>query len=292
VALGLVVVAGTVLALVRPTRTSATRDTVDPSAPRVLHLVAAVRRRLRPVIGPIALFGATVAFILLASQRAWIFGPEAASASRYIYAYAAFTLPLIAMSIQEIAQRWRPAAAVLALLVVIGAPSNLDRFRDPIFGPDHHAHQRDLLLSVVRSDALAHAPDDLRPDPDAYNSPGLTVGFFRRAEADGKLPDIDSPVRSAIEAELTVRLGMVQEPGEGWLREPCTETDAERFRPEVGTSFYLDSSVDVTVLDHEGPQLPTRLQVMNGPVVTVLAPDLDLGLTAETGGPATICVID
>jgi len=290
VILALGVAAGTVLAVARPARPLPDDGPAPASDHRLVGFAFAARRRLRPVIGPIALFGATVLFILLAAQRAWIFGPAAASASRYIYAYAAFSMPLVAMAIQELARRWRPLAPLLALLLIIGVPYNIERFRDPVFGPAHHAHQRDLLLNVVRSPAMAHAPDDVRPDPDGFNSPGLTVGFFRWAEAHGKLPEITTPIPSVIEAELTIRLGLDQD--QVTEISPCEPTTLTEFEPEVGTSFYLSTSADVRARDHVGAQWPTRLRQGDGPKVTVLAPDLDLEIRSEDGGPATICIID
>ena len=291
VILGVTVAVGTALAILRPPTSAATTTTTDlGSSGRLGRAVAIVRRRLHGSIGPIAMFGSTVAFILLAAQRAWIFGPTAASASRYIYAYAALTLPIIALSIQASAERWRPAGPLLVVLVLAGVPTNIERFRDPIFGPDHHAHQRDLLMNVVRSPAVVHAPDDLRPDPDPYNSPGLTVGFFRDAQAAGKLPDISGPIPTAIAAELIVRLGLRQEAG-SWLAEACERTEIDRFRPDQGTRFTFDAPMQVTVNGHQGMQFPTHLRPDYGSVVTVVAPDLDLSLAAAGGGPATICVV-
>ena len=287
--LGLAVISGTALALVRPMPPlPSTTEAADAGSLR--RAVSAAHRHLRPSIGPIALFGATVVFILLAAQRAWLFGPTAASASRYIYAYVAMTLPLIALSIQALAQRWRLAAPLLALLVLVGVPTNIQRFRDPGFGPAHHAHQRDLLLNVVRSPAVVHAPDELRPDPDPFNPPGLTVGFLRDALASGKLPHISGPIPTAVAAELVIRLGLMQEPYPA-VNDPCDYTEITRFRPEVGTRFYLDVPVEATVRGHDGRQLPIQLRPDYGPMVTVVAPGLDLDISAVGGGPATVCMV-
>ena len=287
--LAAVVAAGTVLAVLARRDSLTTTDIPAGSGPDVASSVHRLRQLAVPVIGPVTLFGATVLFILLAAQRAWAFGPPAAGASRYLYFYIALTLPLIGLAIEQFSTRWRPAAPLLALLVLAGIPSNIAHFNDPGADRDHHTHQRDLLLNVTRSPAIVYAPDDLRPDPDVFNSPGLNVGFLRQAERDGKLPEMTAKMSSQIAAELTIRLGIFQ--GQhSYIREKCKKMTVSRLQAPLGTTIIINDTIGASLHGFYGEQDIIKLQPGFGSVLNVVAPELDLNLAAMSGGPATVCV--
>jgi hypothetical protein len=289
--MAIAVVAGLVVALVRPRgEVLSLYEPAGPEAGLPTRLMAALRFRLTPIVGPLAMFLAAVLFILLAAQRAWFFGAQAASASRYLYAYTAFTLPLIGLAIQKLADRWRYAAPALVLLLAIAVPSNVRAFRAPDFGPPVHAFNRDFFTNVVRSPAIEHAPEDLRPDPDPFVSEGLDVGFFLDAQEEGKLPETSRPIPSQMQPVLKIRLGLEQE-SSGWVMEDCEITEVERLRPEVGDRFYLYGSVFVRDNTHDGPQHLVSLNNNWGNLVTVVAPDLDLKLWTSGDRPAVVCMV-
>lgn len=295
--LGLAVAVGIAMAVLRPgtdsTSSSDRGDEIHGSSSRVVRTVASARLRLTPIIGPLALFGSTILFILVAAQRAWLFGPGAAVASRYLYAYVALSLPLIAASIQSISRWWRPAAVAIPALLILGVPHNIAQFEDTVFSPDHHDHQGRLILNVLRHPAAANAPDRLRPDPDVFNSQSLTVGFLRRAATEGKLPEVSGPIPADIDAELTVRLGLMQELGD-WRVVPCQATTVAHLEPTVGMVFFLTEPVLVTPRSSSGQRFPVEVTPDDGAIVTVVAPGLDLDLTSQArpGSPASICVVN
>jgi hypothetical protein len=284
IALGVTLAIGGLLAVA-----TAARSPRPSSAGRLAPVVATARASLAPVVGPVSLFGASVVFIALAAQARWIAGPAAASASRYLYVDVVLTLPLVALALQALIDRWRPLA-VLVLLVVVGVPGNVDAFDDPPFGPDHHRHQEALIRNAVRSPYAFTAPDHLRPDPDVFNSEGLTMGFLRGALGAGKLRLPTGPIPPAIGDELAVRLTLSQERDREPVG-PCQDQPVTRFRPARGDRFTFAEDLVVRVRRDDGSLgAPVTFKVGDGPSVTVVRDGVDVMIETRAGWPAPLCL--
>lgn len=284
VALAAVVAAGLVVAVVTAAR--APRPVGDG---RLGAVVATGRAWLAPVIGPVSLFGASVVFIALAAQARWIAGPTAAGASRYLYVDVVLTLPLVALALQALIDRWRPLA-VLVLVVLVGVPGNIGAFDDPPFGPAHHEHQEALIRNAVRSPFAATAPDHLRPDPDVFNSEGLNMGFLRGAVGASKLRLPTGPIPPPIADELAVRLTLSQERDTAPVG-PCRNQPVTRFRPARGDRFTFAEDLVIRVRRPDGSLgTPVTYRVGDGQTVTVVRARVDVMIETRSGWPAQICL--
>jgi hypothetical protein len=287
VALAAVVVVGLVLAVVTAARApDAPRPVADG---RLGTVVATGRAWLVPVVGPVSLFGASVVFIALAAQARWIAGPNAAGASRYLYVDVVLTLPLVALALQALIERWRPLA-LLVLVVLVGVPGNVSAFDDPPFGPGHHERQEALIRNAVRSPFAPTAPDHLRPDPDVYNSEGLNMGFLRGAVGAGKLRLPTGPIPPPIADELAVRLTLSQERDTDPVG-PCQPQPVTRFRPTRGDRFTFAEDLVIRVRRPDG-SLGSKVtyRVGDGQTVTVVRSQVDVMIETPSGWPAQICL--
>lgn len=284
VALTAVVVLGLVLAV-----WTAARRPRPVATGRFGPLVATGRAWLAPVVGPVSLFGASVVFIALAAQARWIAGPTAAGASRYLYVYVVLTLPLVALALQALIDRWRPFA-VLGMVVLIGVPGNIGAFDDPPFGPAHHERQEALIRNAVRSPFAATAPDHLRPDPDVFNSEGLNMGFLRGAVGAGKLRLPAGPIPPPIADELAVRLTLSQERDTQPVG-PCPDQPVTRFRPARGDRFTFREDLVIRVRRSDGSLgAKVTYRVGDGQTVTVVRSGVDVMIETASGWPARLCL--
>lgn len=188
--------------------------------------------------------------------------------------------------------------AALALLRCRGAraagardAANATSFHISPFGPGYHAHQEALIRNAVRSPYARWAPDRLRPDPDVFNSQGLTMGFLRGAVGAGKLRLPTGPIPGPIAGELAIRLGLDQQPATAPL-ELCEPTPADRLRLDADTRFYLGGDLLVRLVTAGGPVGPTvRIRAGDGSLVTAVRDGLELEVRTVDGTAPGVCVI-
>jgi hypothetical protein len=237
-------------------------------------------------VAPVALLVGAVIFLAIAGiGRAGVINAHAGAAgganaliatgrqSRYLHIVAAMTLPAIALAGQAIFQRWRKATIIIAAVLLIGIPGNLNQF-------PHFARNRSLItLTAVTRQALLIAPRlqlapalprSLRPDP--FFAPGVTMGWLDDALRDGRLPSL-APV-SPIDA-ATQTLGLILTPSRHRQPRRCTLLSrAMSYEMSGGQSFTVKgAAVNVTYLPRPGlnsravtiPAESERL-VLTGPV--------------------------
>jgi hypothetical protein len=86
-----------------------------------------VADRRRRAAAPAALLVGALAFLLITGVgRASAFGPDFARGGRYVHVLAALTLPALALAADALVRRWRVAVPVVAVLLVIGIPGNIE----------------------------------------------------------------------------------------------------------------------------------------------------------------------
>lgn len=174
------------------------------------------RRRAAPlcllVVAPI--------FFAMTAQGRWVFGIGLAESSRYVYIGAVLVVPSLAVAIQTIAARWPVSGPVLGLLLVAGVPGNVSLFGASGFSPDYFAAQRQTILGVAHHPDIDAVPAWVRPLPDPYAGPDLTVGFLREALRAGRVPS-PGALDPEIAGVLPLRLGLVHAPEPMFLVEEC-----------------------------------------------------------------------
>ena len=232
----------------------------------------------RRIATPLALLASPLIFMLLSVQARWVAGPDAAAAGRYVYFYAVATVPALAVGIDALARRWRPAGVLLTLaIVVVSVPPNIRAFDDPPFGPAYH---RDRLLLVVYAPRVPWArevPRSTRPIVDAFVGDDLDMGFILGAVAAGRLTPGAGKVPPRTRDELYVRLGTRQRQATA-LPEACERLEpGVRLKPDAGDTFILAS--DVNVWGYESgwrSGAPTLVRLGEGNELTVVRDGLDL----------------
>lgn len=206
---------------------------------------------------PIALLVGSVLFFGVAGWGRAVLGNEAAIGSRYLYIGAALALPALAVAGDAIIRRWRYAAPVVFLLFLIGVPANIKEF-DDYFPPDLYFQlQRQMVLGLAASPRAADLPAEVRPDPSAFGSPGLTIGWLREAKANGDVPQPKN-IPSTVKNQVRLRLGVIQTIQPPPERAACLPRTAPLdLAPSKGDEIGLQTGVLITVLDEVGR--PTSL---------------------------------
>jgi hypothetical protein len=90
---------------------------------------AAVLRR-KAAVATGLLVGAVAFVVITGIGRASVLGPTYASSGRYLHLYAALTLPALAVAADALARRWRAAVPIVAALLLIGIPGNIEALSD------------------------------------------------------------------------------------------------------------------------------------------------------------------
>ncbi len=137
-------------------------------------------------------------------------GPEYASTSRYVYIVAALVLPLIAVAVSHLVQRFRIVALALIPLFIIGIVGNVRHLilvdKSPDLDRARHIKMREIVSDAAYSDLIQLVPAETE----------LRIGFFpviagwlRDVKSQGRLPEVGgvTPERAALAAaHLSVQL--------------------------------------------------------------------------------------
>jgi hypothetical protein len=141
---------------------------------------------------PAALLVGVVAFLVLAGYDRGAIGSSFARSSRYLHILGALLIPVLAVAIDALVRRSKTVGTIALGVLLIGVPGNVANVR-------HRAHRdapraattRQLMLSLPRLPLARHVPQDLRPEPNLSSQ--VTVGWLRRALAEGRLPSSRPP---------------------------------------------------------------------------------------------------
>jgi hypothetical protein len=304
IALALVTVVGVALALLWPLATSRAQgdrlrpaDAGDTDAAGAVatgrRIVARGRARLAPVAGPVGLLVGSVLFMYLSAQARWFQGAIGAGASRYLYAYAALTLPAIGVAAQALAERVRLAGIVVVALLLVAVPANVRRFDDPPFGPQYFAHNEALLRNAVRMPFARQVPGDVRPLPDPFSGQELDMDFLLQAVDEGRLEPATGPMDPTIRNELEVRLsiGQRQPPG---LPFGCTWIDGTTtLQARRGEQFLLTGPINVhLVRDGRPAPLGIPFRPTDGSELTIERGPLELLIeSGDRTKPLHLCKV-
>jgi hypothetical protein len=114
------------------------------------HLAVQELRQRAAVPGAM-LVGAVVFLAIAALGRGAAFGPDFARSGRYQHVVAALTLPSVAVAADALVRRWRASVPIVAVLLVIGIPGNIQALADyrvpPHEAPDWVHVRRTLVQS-------------------------------------------------------------------------------------------------------------------------------------------------
>ena len=158
------------------------------------------------------LIGAVVGAAAAAPQRAWL-GPDAAAASRYVGVTAAMVLPILAVAADALMLRWRPLIPVVVVLFLLPALGNISLLgADAGLGPGYYRTLETWIGSLPHYRDFDKVPAWVTPNDTVLGTPGVSVGWLRRAEKQGKLPppqQLDPPTLSAV----AIQLGVAQRGG-------------------------------------------------------------------------------
>jgi hypothetical protein len=160
---------------------------------------------------PTALFAGAILFFCVTSiARASDFGSDYARQSRYLYIFAALTIPALAMAADAVARRWRVLAPLVLVLLLVGVPGNVDalieeRRTDASF---FFANRR-LMLTLPRVPIADEVPRSVRPEQRIAKR--VTLGWLLEEVASGRIPEPDS-ISSVDAATATLYVALNQKP--------------------------------------------------------------------------------
>jgi hypothetical protein len=252
---------------------------------------------VRPEASVVAgtLVGAIGFLVVSGTARASVFGTESAREARYFPLVVALLLPALAVAVDGLRRRSPLLGAVAVVGVLIGVPGNLaslSSLEDRALMVDA---ARQLILTLPRVPEAADAPADLRPGPEWYNGPDLTIGWLRDGVAEGWLPAPAAP-NPAVEAAASFRLSLYQTDVDG-DRSGCQVLPQEPLVRvvETGDELRLDGgSVRLTRIDVGAtpgeymvlnPNRGTRVEVLNGPMTLSITSEGRNGDGEICGGP-------
>jgi hypothetical protein len=249
---------------------------------------AEVRRRAAT---PAALLLGGIVFAVFTAEGRWFLGPAAARASRYVHIGTALALPAIAVAVYALVKRWRVVGVGAVVLLAIGMPWNATSFESgSVFGRDYMAARKHIVTEVVRLPEAREVPRSVRPIPDVFVGPDLTIGFLLDAADSGKLDPADGPMSRATRQEMLVRIGVAQS---NRLRPPsgCKVLTAPLdVQPRRGTRIGLRSPVAISLRVGSTVSAPVYFTPGEGNTLTIELADLHLRFAPFLGAKAyTLC---
>lgn len=236
----------------------------------------AMRQRLAM---PVGLFVAAGFFVLTTFTARWWAGPMGARAERYAYLEAILVLPLLAVSAEAIAERWRRLTPALVALFLLPVPFNLAGFDAGVYGAPWMANREYVLTTAVRVPFARDVPRDVRPMSSAIVLDPVTIGFLLDAAAEGRLTPSNVPLTPAVIDEFKVRLGVARRVRSGHRTDCQTYDQPITLEPQVGDVLHLGSGVRVAAYDGLRPskrQIVFPGSAQGDAQLTIELPDLSL----------------
>lgn len=155
---------------------------------------------------PAAMLVGALIFLVIAAAGRGARGTEFARATRYVHLTVALVLPALAVAADAIAKQRRGLLPVMAGLLVIGIPGNIDAIvphgREAVTLGNPH-----LMLAFPASPFATRVPRSVHPRPD--QAPEVTIGWLLDGVRDGKIPR-PAHVRRSDAATATLGLLLVQ----------------------------------------------------------------------------------
>jgi hypothetical protein len=228
---------------------------------------------------PIALLLGGLVFATFTSIDRWFQGSHAARSSRYMHIGVALALPALAVAIDALVRRWRVVGVAAVALLFAAIPWNATHFGDQTgFGSAYMNSRKRIVTNIVRLPEAREVPRDVRPIPDVFVGPDLTIGFLLDAERSGKLDAAKSPLSPDLDQQLRISLGVAQRHGGRPLacRRFAGPID---LRPAQGAVYGITKAVNVA--SRYGPGSISRSVAFDpgdGNTLTIELPGLSLRL--------------
>ena len=243
-------------------------------------------RRLLAV--PIVMLVASVAsFVLISTQRAWVFDASYSRTSRYIAIAVVFILPAMAVAADAVIRRWRWTAPLVLLLLVVGVPANLDALEGHS-SVARGQHLRTAMLATAYSPLIPQVADDIHPDPHQLRGYTVTTGFLKDALAAGKLPPRPD-LRDGEIASAETRLKLSQSPVSVSMPDELVceaATEPRIITGRFGDEFGIYGAVRVKpTAETNGSAAVDYKSAWAGPVLTVQVPEFTFEVSAVGGAP-------
>ncbi|MCP4381481.1 MAG: hypothetical protein GY798_08715 [Hyphomicrobiales bacterium] len=196
-------------------------------------------------------------------------------------------LPALAVAADAVVGRWRLAAPVVGLLLLIGVPANIRALAEKdTHGPA--TGTRDLVLAAAYSPLLDELPDDVYPNPSQLGAADVTTGFLKRAKEAGDLPD-EPKLTDRQKARIWTRLSLGQRPNDEPPDSSLTcevHTTPITVNAVLGDQFSFLGQIEVEPLDPPPglPETPARYdERWNGRGLRVEVPTFDFEVRPATG---------
>jgi hypothetical protein len=242
---------------------------------------------------PVALLLGGLVFATFTSIDRWFQGAHSARSSRYMHIGVALALPALAVAIDALCRRWRTVGVVAIASLVVAIPWNATHFGDQAgFGSAYMNSRKRVLTNIVRLPEAREVPRDVRPIPDVFVGPDLTIGFLLDAESSGKLSVPKSPLSPDLTEQLRIGLGVGQWP-DGTPTDCIRRSGPMIVRPERGAVFGITTPLDIASRYGVGQvSHSVSFSPGNGNRLTIELAGLDLRLAPPKGAPFfTLCTI-
>ncbi len=217
---------------------------------------------------PIALVpGAIVFLFVTAWGRAAFYGTDRATASRYLYTVGAMLLPILAVALSALADRWPKVSPVVVVLLLIGIPGNIAAAddRSPLVKGNEA-----FVLSLPQADNARQAPPD---STFGLLMTGLNLGWLLNGVDQGRVPAPSNPTPLTVaRARLAIAFEQVNEPASD---ENCRRLDGPvRVELAVGDRIGLQEGVVAVSDAGQQPPIPAASfdAAIGGDTVVVRAP--------------------
>jgi hypothetical protein len=242
---------------------------------------------------PVALLLGGLVFATFTSIDRWFQGAHFARSSRYMHIGTALALPALAIAIDALVRRWRVVGIGVVVVLFAAIPWNASHFGDQAgFGSAYMNSRKRIVANVVRLPEAREVPRDVRPIPDLFVGPDLTIGFLLDAQRAGKLDVATTPLTPELTERLRIMLGVAQRTG-GALTSCRRMTAPVRLQPKKGTVYGISKPVAIASrYGNARVSTPVSFNPGDGNTLTIELDGLALRLAPPKGAPFfTLCTL-